>query len=171
MFEARLTQGSLLKKIIEAMKELVNDANLDCTPSGVTLQVRVRVRQRRWLAEVCAATLDLSNGCAREWVAARVCVPAAVSWRCARSCCIKSVFMWWGDGWGRRGQRAYHAAGTLETARAALSTNSRAAPSWGSASQPPLMACASLCRWLFVSSGYGLVTRVAHRAEAERGGL
>jgi hypothetical protein len=39
MFEARLTQGSLLKKIVEAMKELVNDANLDCTASGITLQV------------------------------------------------------------------------------------------------------------------------------------
>ncbi len=49
MFEARLTQGSLLKKIIEAMKELVTDANLDCTASGVTLQVpHARRRPRAW---------------------------------------------------------------------------------------------------------------------------
>ncbi len=40
MFEARLLQGSLLKKLVEAMKDLVTDANLDCSPTGVTLQVR-----------------------------------------------------------------------------------------------------------------------------------
>eukprot|EP00753_Platysulcus_tardus_P022646 PLAT9854.1.p1 GENE.PLAT9854.1~~PLAT9854.1.p1 ORF type:complete len:262 (+),score=163.12 PLAT9854.1:93-878(+) len=38
MFEARLTQGSLLKKIVEAMKEIVTEVNLDCTPSGIALQ-------------------------------------------------------------------------------------------------------------------------------------
>lgn len=39
MFEARLIQGSLLKKIVEALKDLVTDANLDCTSTGMTLQV------------------------------------------------------------------------------------------------------------------------------------
>jgi proliferating cell nuclear antigen len=38
MFEARLLQGSLLKKIIEAIKELVTDANFDCTESEFGLQ-------------------------------------------------------------------------------------------------------------------------------------
>jgi proliferating cell nuclear antigen len=31
MFEARLPQGSLLKKILDAIKDLVTDANWDCT--------------------------------------------------------------------------------------------------------------------------------------------
>jgi len=38
MFEARLVQGSLFKKIIEAIRELVVDANLDCTEAGITMQ-------------------------------------------------------------------------------------------------------------------------------------
>lgn len=39
MFEARLTQGSLLKKLIEAIRELVSDANIDVSSSGLSLQV------------------------------------------------------------------------------------------------------------------------------------
>ncbi|CAM9480944.1 unnamed protein product [Discosporangium mesarthrocarpum] len=38
MFEARLIQGSLLKKIVEAIRELVSDANLDCSESGISMQ-------------------------------------------------------------------------------------------------------------------------------------
>jgi proliferating cell nuclear antigen len=38
MFEATLAQGSVLKKIIEAMKELIGEANLDCTESGISVQ-------------------------------------------------------------------------------------------------------------------------------------
>jgi proliferating cell nuclear antigen len=38
MFEARLLQGSLLKKIIEAIRELVTDVNLECTETGISLQ-------------------------------------------------------------------------------------------------------------------------------------
>lgn len=38
MFEARLPQGILLKKILEAVKELVADANFDCSETGVALQ-------------------------------------------------------------------------------------------------------------------------------------
>eukprot|EP00270_Netrium_digitus_P013454 TRINITY_DN4476_c0_g1_i1.p1 TRINITY_DN4476_c0_g1~~TRINITY_DN4476_c0_g1_i1.p1 ORF type:complete len:263 (+),score=44.80 TRINITY_DN4476_c0_g1_i1:438-1226(+) len=38
MFEARLVQGSLLKKILDAMKDLVTDANFDCSPTGFSLQ-------------------------------------------------------------------------------------------------------------------------------------
>ena len=40
MFEARILQGSTLKKIIEAIRELVVDANLDCNEGGITMQVR-----------------------------------------------------------------------------------------------------------------------------------
>merc|ERR1719272_2047597 len=38
MFEARLIQGSILKKLVDAMKDLVTDANLDCSASGISLQ-------------------------------------------------------------------------------------------------------------------------------------
>lgn len=38
MFEARLVQGSILKKIIESVKDLVTEANLDCASTGITLQ-------------------------------------------------------------------------------------------------------------------------------------
>lgn len=38
VFEARLQQGGLLKKIIEATKELVETANWDCSSEGISLQ-------------------------------------------------------------------------------------------------------------------------------------
>jgi proliferating cell nuclear antigen len=31
MFEARLKQGAIIKKILEAVKDLVNEANWDCS--------------------------------------------------------------------------------------------------------------------------------------------
>lgn len=34
MFEAKLTEGHILKKIIEAIKDIVIDVNLDVSPSG-----------------------------------------------------------------------------------------------------------------------------------------
>lgn len=38
MLEARLTEGIILKKIVEAIKDLVTDVNIDCTPTGLSLQ-------------------------------------------------------------------------------------------------------------------------------------
>lgn len=38
MFEAKLRQASLLKKILEAIKDLVSDANFDCSQEGIALQ-------------------------------------------------------------------------------------------------------------------------------------
>ena len=38
MFEARLVQGNLLKKVLEAIKDLVTDANFDCSATGFELQ-------------------------------------------------------------------------------------------------------------------------------------
>lgn len=38
MLEAKLNQAGLLKKILEAVKDLVTDANFDCSPSGIALQ-------------------------------------------------------------------------------------------------------------------------------------
>ena len=38
MFEARLLQGSLLKKVLEALKDLLNEAAWDCSDAGIQLQ-------------------------------------------------------------------------------------------------------------------------------------
>lgn len=38
MFEARLTQGCPLKKVLEAIKELITDAKWDCSENGLSLQ-------------------------------------------------------------------------------------------------------------------------------------
>lgn len=38
MFEARLVQGSLLKKVMEAMKDLLTEALFDCSGTGISLQ-------------------------------------------------------------------------------------------------------------------------------------
>ncbi|KAL8569541.1 hypothetical protein ACOMHN_002087 [Nucella lapillus] len=38
MFEARLVQGSLWKKVLEAIKDLLSDAIYDCSSTGITLQ-------------------------------------------------------------------------------------------------------------------------------------
>jgi hypothetical protein len=37
MFEAKLTEGHTLKKIVEAIKDLVTDVNLDVSPQGISL--------------------------------------------------------------------------------------------------------------------------------------
>jgi len=34
MFEAKLAEGFVFKKIVEAIKDLVTDVNLDVSPSG-----------------------------------------------------------------------------------------------------------------------------------------
>ena len=38
MFEARLVTGIILKQVIDAVKDLVNDANLDCSEEEVSIQ-------------------------------------------------------------------------------------------------------------------------------------
>ncbi|CCI45286.1 unnamed protein product [Albugo candida] len=38
MFEARLPQGKIVKLIVEAMKDLVSEGNIDCTKSGIAMQ-------------------------------------------------------------------------------------------------------------------------------------
>ena len=37
MFEAKLTEGHILKKIVEAIKDLVTDVNIDVSASGKRL--------------------------------------------------------------------------------------------------------------------------------------
>lgn len=43
MFEAKLAEGHVFKKIVEAIKDLVTDVNIDVSPSG-----RLRI-QLRWI--------------------------------------------------------------------------------------------------------------------------
>jgi proliferating cell nuclear antigen len=38
MFEAKLADGTILKKLVEAIKDLVTDVNLDASPTGISLQ-------------------------------------------------------------------------------------------------------------------------------------
>ncbi|KDQ10907.1 hypothetical protein BOTBODRAFT_177791 [Botryobasidium botryosum FD-172 SS1] len=38
MFEARLAQASILKKVLDALKELVSDVNFECNDEGLNLQ-------------------------------------------------------------------------------------------------------------------------------------
>lgn len=35
MFEAKLAEGSILKKIVESIKDIVTDVNIDISPSGI----------------------------------------------------------------------------------------------------------------------------------------
>ena len=34
MFEAKLLEGAILKKIVESIKDIVTEANIDISPSG-----------------------------------------------------------------------------------------------------------------------------------------
>lgn len=38
MFEARLVSSGIIKKILDAVKDLLNDASFDCSESGIQLQ-------------------------------------------------------------------------------------------------------------------------------------
>lgn len=38
MLEAKLSQATVLKKVVEAIRELVTDVNIDCTSAGLSLQ-------------------------------------------------------------------------------------------------------------------------------------
>ena len=61
MFEARMTEGGMLKKITEAMKDLVTEANFDCSTTGISLQAMVRRRTR---ARCQASLAPCVSGCA-----------------------------------------------------------------------------------------------------------
>lgn len=38
MFEAKLVQGNVLRRLLESIKDLVTEANWDCSSTGITLQ-------------------------------------------------------------------------------------------------------------------------------------
>lgn len=51
MFEARLTSSSVLKKVLDAIKDLLNEATFDCSDSGI--QVITLLFSTIWLENHC----------------------------------------------------------------------------------------------------------------------
>lgn len=39
MFEARLTSSAVLKKVLDAIKDLLNEATFDCSDSGIQVLI------------------------------------------------------------------------------------------------------------------------------------
>ena len=72
VLEARLVQGSVLKKIVESIKDLVTDANLDCAETGITLQVRVESTHPPLHCPPLTTAVLLSVACFRLWTS-RMC--------------------------------------------------------------------------------------------------
>jgi proliferating cell nuclear antigen PCNA len=54
MFEARLTQGGLLKKLVDAVKELCSDVNWDINAQGISMQAMDS-------SHVCLVTFELHS--------------------------------------------------------------------------------------------------------------
>lgn len=54
MFEARLVQSSVLKKVIEAVKELLSEATFECSDSGMQVQAMDN-------AHVCLVSLNMRS--------------------------------------------------------------------------------------------------------------
>lgn len=52
MFEAKLSQSSSLKKVLEAIKDLISETNFDCSADGISLQAMDQ-------AHVCLVTMTL----------------------------------------------------------------------------------------------------------------
>lgn len=61
MFEARLTQSAVLKKVLDAIKDLLNEATFDCSDSGIQVHFCHRKLKLKiqFLFQTFAAT---SNG-------------------------------------------------------------------------------------------------------------
>eukprot|EP00177_Eucheuma_denticulatum_P000834 GFKZ01001502.1.p2 GENE.GFKZ01001502.1~~GFKZ01001502.1.p2 ORF type:complete len:281 (-),score=57.91 GFKZ01001502.1:1645-2487(-) len=54
MFEARMAQSSTLKRVLDAIKELITQTNFDCSADGISLQAMDE-------SHVCLATMKLRN--------------------------------------------------------------------------------------------------------------
>ena len=49
MFEAKLAEGFIFKRIVEAIKDLVTDVNLDVSPSGKYYQLSIQIWRTKHL--------------------------------------------------------------------------------------------------------------------------
>ena len=85
MFEARMTQGSVLRKLIEAIRELVSNVNFEVSSNSFELQVppptmlssscELRQKFRKFLAariaailaDVLATTASIEGATAQVW--------------------------------------------------------------------------------------------------------
>jgi hypothetical protein len=56
MFEAKLTEGLILKKIVDSIKDIVTDVNIDISPSG---KLRFKAVLKRILREVFCSETNL----------------------------------------------------------------------------------------------------------------
>jgi hypothetical protein len=90
MFEARITQGNLLKKLIDSIKDLVSEANFDCNKSGFELQAcsitsRCHVHATEHACVPRSPTMTLRAGAAGDGFVACVAHLAAVAIRRVRA--------------------------------------------------------------------------------------
>ena len=53
MFEAKILEGAILKKIVEAIKDVVNDVNIDVSPSGKFKISETRGQIEENLSKIC----------------------------------------------------------------------------------------------------------------------
>lgn len=58
MFEARLTSSAVLKKVLDAIKDLLNEATFDCSDSGIQVISMIR---KVLAANVLAANVLKAN--------------------------------------------------------------------------------------------------------------
>jgi hypothetical protein len=95
MFEARLIQGSILKKLLEAVKDLVTDANIDCSAEGVAIQamdsshvslVAIALREDGFDHFRCDRNISLGFNSPSKWRERGACVVA-----CEISCVVAFV--------------------------------------------------------------------------------
>ena len=65
MFEAKLSEGAVLKKIVESIKDIVTDVNIDISPSGKykDQSKKVSLMVLNWLVKEIISTLLSESGC------------------------------------------------------------------------------------------------------------
>ena len=65
MFEAKLSEGAVLKKIVESIKDIVTDVNIDISPSGKYWDQSKTVSWMvlNWLVKEIISTLLSESGC------------------------------------------------------------------------------------------------------------
>ena len=53
MFEAKILEGNILKKIVDAIKDVVNDVNIDVSPSGKLTHPKIQLTVQTRLSCLC----------------------------------------------------------------------------------------------------------------------
>lgn len=97
-----MTEGAMLKKITEAMKDLVTEANFDCSTTGISLQAMVRASACAQLTCMCVSPASMAPMSLRcpprlrsvqpgSWLSSR----ARVSSRATHAAACASVWPHW----------------------------------------------------------------------------